>query len=140
MANTKVPKPATAITCSAANRPSDAGREQPGLDHAGRDVGGEEQVVELEDAAERDQDHHGPDGAGRGQSIEPGGDFSRLVGVDIDASYKSWWCRINDCESERSARSIACGGARENFAASSFLSDACVAVDRVIYEIALLAR
>ncbi len=39
------------------------GLEQPRLDHAGRDIAGEEQIVELEHAAQRDQDHHGPDGA-----------------------------------------------------------------------------
>ena len=50
---------------------ADAG-QQPGLDQAGDDVAGHEQVVELEHAAEREQGDQRPDRARGRQPVEPG--------------------------------------------------------------------
>ena len=60
-------------------------REQRRVDHAGGDISGEEQIVELEYAAEGDEEHDFPDGAGR-QPVESEGDFARQKGRHVRVS------------------------------------------------------
>ena len=53
------------------------GREQACLGHAGDDIGGQEQVVEFEAGAQRDQDNQLPHVATARQAVEPGGQLRR---------------------------------------------------------------
>ena len=58
--------------------PEDAERsrgEQPGITHPGNNVGREEEIIELEHPAKRQQQDHGPHVTGRRQPIQPGRDF-----------------------------------------------------------------
>jgi hypothetical protein len=55
------------------------GDEQPALDEARGDIRRHEQVVELEHAAERDQQHKIPDGPGKRQPVEAAADGQRQV-------------------------------------------------------------
>ena len=56
---------------SRSNRPCVVGLNRPPLEQPGRDIGGEEQIVELEPAAERDQGHEPADVAVGRQAVEP---------------------------------------------------------------------
>jgi len=63
-----------------AEQPQGFGSEEIGLDEARRDIGGQEQVLELKAAAERDQGDEHPDMPGHWQPVEPGGKFGRTWG------------------------------------------------------------
>ena len=84
--NTKVPmnRPkkveATNSAGAGEHADGDAG-QQPGLDQAGDDVAGHEQVVELEHAAERQQRDHHPDVPRRRQPVEPRQDGGRGLAI-----------------------------------------------------------
>ena len=71
-ANTKVPMPATPIRAQDVEHAERFRREIAGLVQPWSDIGGEEQVVELEAAAERDQRDQVPDVPGHRQPIESG--------------------------------------------------------------------
>ena len=89
-ANTKVPGPATLSGASTPKMPRDCGVNRPCLGHARNDIGGEEQVVELEAGAERDQDDQVPDVPAAGQAVEPGGEFRRGWGGHPGLSSGDW--------------------------------------------------
>ena len=63
-----------------AEKPLAAALEHARADQAGADIGGHQQVVQLETAADRQQHHQLPDGPRRRQAIQPRGD--RRGGVD----------------------------------------------------------
>ena len=62
------------------NRPGVDGGQDVAAYQAGRDVAGEEQIVEFEETAQREERHQAPNGARGGQAVQARSDRTRGFG------------------------------------------------------------
>ena len=105
--------------------------EQTLLRHARNDIGGEEQIVELEAGAERDQDDQVPDVPAAGEAVEPGGEFRRGWGGHPGLSSGDWGGRYRSgggCGDDEITSSHTEVGAALQSEAAALKGRGCVAV------------